>query len=125
MHIVLVDWKINLGQEDEFKREWRSALPIYDRRRMTGEFLSEVCARDGSYPWITWDLAIDPRYKRFINVGLWADAEAFHAQVGRYFDPAGGKKPFEFELRQRALLRPDCWRMGDWPLPVHDSGGVI
>lgn len=67
----------------------------------------------------------DSDASRFINVGLWACAEAFSDQVGRYFNPANGKLPFEFELRRRALLTPACWRMGDWQLPRRDSGGVL
>lgn len=124
MQIVLVDWKIIPGQEDQFLQEWRSGLPVNDRSRMVGEFLSRV-TRDERYPWITWDLTGDGNFARFINVGLWADAESFHEQIARYFNPAGGKKHFEFELRRRALLSPACWRMGDWPLPNHDSGGVL
>jgi hypothetical protein len=73
---------------------------------------------------VTWDLRGDETC-RFINVGLWASAEAFHEQVGRYFDPAKGVLPFELKLRRRALLTPACWRMGDWRLPIHDTGGVL
>jgi hypothetical protein len=29
------------------------------------------------------------------------------------------------KLRRRALLSPACWRMGDWALPIHDSGGGV
>jgi len=67
----------------------------------------------------------DDEATRFINVGLWADAEAFHDQIGKYFNPAGGLLPFEFKLRLRALISPDCWRMGGWTLPTSDSEGVL
>lgn len=124
MHIILVDWKIISGREEEFKAKWRSGLPVNDRSKMIGEFLSSV-SRSDRYPWITWGLAEDGRYSRFINVGLWSDADAFHDEIGRYFNPEGGKMDFEFEVRTRALLTPECWRMGDWKLPIHDSGGVL
>jgi hypothetical protein len=123
MQIVFVDWLVNKGKEQEFKTYWKSALPIEDRALMVGEFLSEPTGNE-NFPWVTWDLR-HGQASRFINVGLWASAEAFHTQVGRYFDPAKGKLPFEFELRRRALLTPACWRMGDWRLPIHDSGGVL
>ena len=120
-----MDWKIIRGKENEFKQNWRAALTVDDRSRMIGEFLSSISKGD-EYPWITWDLSEDRDYTRFINVGLWADAEAFQEQIGKYFDPADGtKKPYEFEVRRRALLSPECWRMGDWNLPFHDSGGVL
>lgn len=125
MHIILVDWKIIPGKEDDFKQYWRETLPVDDRSRMIGEFLSSVSKED-QYPWITWDLSEDGDYTRFINVGLWADAEAFQEQIGKYFNPVDGStKPFEFKIRHRALLSPECWRMGDWNLPIHDSGGVL
>jgi hypothetical protein len=125
MHIVLVDWKIISGQEEDFLRAWRAEMTVNDRARMVGEFLSKVVPRSEEFPWITWDDLIDVTFTRFINVALWADAESFHDQIGRYFNPAGGKQPYEYELRRRALLSPGCWRMGDWRLPVHDSGGVL
>lgn len=89
---------------------------------MVGEFLSEPARQE--HRWVTWRLE-EPPAKRYINVGLWADAAAFHDEIGRYFTPEGGKLHFEHELRQRALLTPACWRMGDWPLPTHDSDGVV
>lgn len=123
MQIILVDWLIIKGQEKEFKSYWKAALPVEDRSLMVGEFLSEPTGHE-KFPWLTWDLR-NVNASRFINVGLWASAEAFHEQIGRYFNPAKGKEPFEFELRRRALLTPACWRMGDLPLPIHDSGGVL
>ncbi len=123
MQIVLVDWFIKKGQESDFKAFWKCALPVEDRSMMIGEFLSEPTGHE-KFEWVAWDLR-KADATRFINVGLWASAEAFHDQIGRYFNPAGGEKPFEFKLRRRALLTPACWRMGDWRLPIHDSGGVL
>jgi hypothetical protein len=124
MHIVLVDWHIIVGKENEFLDHWKSALPIEDRSRMIGEFLSQPNG-GVAFPWVTWDLSVHEGVTRFVNVGLWADAEAFHDQVGRYFNPNGTMLPFEHELRRRALLEPRAWRMGHWRLPDNDSGGVI
>lgn len=124
MQIILVDWKIIVGQENAFKQDWRTALPVNDRAKMIGEFLS-VIPKEKKFDWITWDLAELDGYTRFINVGLWADADAFQEQIGQYFKPDGDKRPYEFKIRRRALLTPECWRMGDWKLPIHDSAGVL
>ena len=123
IQIILVDWLIIKGTEPDFKKYWKEAVPVEDRSLMAGEFLSEP---DGhvKFPWVTEDLRHGDA-SRFINVGLWASAEAFQKQIARYFDPAAGKLPFEFELRRRALLTPACWRVGDWRLPIRDSDGVL
>jgi hypothetical protein len=123
MQIVLVHWCVVRGKEEEFRQYWKAGLPVNDRSGLVGEFLCEPTGHE-KYNWVTWDLR-HPTATIFINVGMWADTGTFHEQIGRYFNPAGGKKEFELELRKRALLTPNCWRMGDWKLPVHDSGGVL
>jgi hypothetical protein len=123
LQIIFVDWLIIKGAELDFKQYWKEALPIEDRSLMVGEFLSEPDGHE-EFPWVTEDLRSGDA-SRFINVGLWASAEAFHEQIARYFDPAAGKRSFEFELRRRALLTPACWRVGDWRLPIRDSSGVL
>ena len=122
MIIVLIDWHIEIGKEDTFKEYWRKDVPVQDRSMMVGEFLSRP--QDKAFNWVTWDLDTYDA-SRFINVGIWASAEAFHEQIGRYFNPSKGKLDFEVRIRKRALLSPACWRMGDWNLPLHDSGGVL
>src|ERR1041385_1218546 len=124
MVIVLVYWKILRGQEEDFKTYWRSAFPVKDRSGLVGEFLSEPTGHE-AYPWVTADLRSgNDDFTTFINVGLWRDAETFHEQIGRYFDPARGKLDFEYELRTRALLTPHCWRIGEWPISAGDSQSV-
>ena len=123
LQIILVDWLIIRGAEPDFKKYWKEAVPVEDRSLMVGEFLSEPTGHE-KFPWVTEDLR-NRDASRFINVGLWASAEAFHQQIARYFNPAAGKLSFEFELRRRALLTPACWRVGDWRLPIRDSGGVL
>jgi hypothetical protein len=123
LQIIFVDWLIIKDAELDFKQYWKEALPVEDRSLMVGEFLSEP-EGDEKFPWVTGDLR-NGDASRFINVGLWASAEAFQQQIARYFDPAAGKLPFEFALRRRALLTPTCWRVGDWRLPIRDSSGVL
>jgi hypothetical protein len=125
MHILLIEWKIIPGKEDEFKDYWKTKVPVQDRTQLVGEFLSSVNAKTEEFPWVTWNSNKDSSFSHFINVALWANVGAFHRQIGKYFDPAKGKLDFEFELRRRSLLSPECWRMGDWNLPKHDSGGVL
>ena len=122
MQIVLIEWSIKKGAEAEFETFWKTVVPVEDRSRMIGEFLSRPTGHE-KFTWITWDLR-DEDATRFINVGLWADAAAFHTQIGQYFNPDAGKKEFEQRLRRRALLTPDCWRRGQWDLPDNDSNGV-
>jgi hypothetical protein len=124
MQIVFVHWRIIPGREKEFQQHWKFGLPVNDRTGLIGEFLSEPTGHE-KYDWVTWDMRSSQRCTTFINVALWKDAETFHEQIGRYFNPERGKEDFEFELRERALLTPRCWRMGDWRLPIHDSGGVV
>lgn len=124
MQIVLVHWQIIPGRETEFQQYWKSGLPVTDRTGLVGEFLCELTG-DEQYDWVTWNMRSSEDCSTFINVALWRDAETFHEQIGKYFNPARGTVDFELELRKRALLTPRCWRMGDWKLPIHDSGGVI
>ena len=128
MIIVLIKWKIENKQEqiDAFLDFWRQEAVVQDRRGLVGEFLSEIGSRD-RYDYITWDFenSEDDRYKIFVNVAIWADADAFQKQIGQYFNDNKPLKAFEAERRVRTVLDPVCWRMGDASLPTHDSGGVI
>ena len=124
MEIIFVHWQIIKGREKEFLEHWKSGLPVNDRAGLVGELLSEPSGHE-KYDWVNWDLRGSDALTVFINVGLWANADAFHDQIGKYFNPAGGKFSFEHTIRKRALLTPKCWRMGDWKLPIHDSGGVL
>jgi len=54
MRIVFVDWLIKKGQEPDFKDYWKSKLPIADRSKMIGEFLSQPAGHE-KFPWVTWD----------------------------------------------------------------------
>ena len=123
MRIVLIHWKIRLDGVEAFLHFWREQAIVEDRAGLIGEFLSTAVDRSATLPWITWDLADQPsRYRSFVNVGIWQDAEAFHDQVSKYFSTE--KEDFEYEPRVRALLDPEHWRIGERPLPTRDSDGV-
>ena len=128
MILVLIRWKIRPEPEQiaSFLEFWRKEAIAQDRRGLVGEFLNAVCTAE-SFPHITWDMDGEggDEYKTYVNVGIWADAEAFHVQIGSYFNDNKPLKKFEFDRRVRTVLNPVCWRMGDSSLPIHDSGGVL
>ena len=127
MIIVLIEWKIKPEPEmvEKFLRFWKKKAVVSDRRGLIGEFLTEAHST-AEYGWITWQLTgCEGKYRSFINIGYWSSAEEFHAQVGKYFETSARLKEFEAEPRVRAVLKPNCWRIGDGTLPIHDSGGVL
>ena len=135
MIIVLIYWRIKPEQKaiDAFQKYWKEVAAIEDRTGLIGEFLCEA-ESFGARKWITWNLgpAISENdgaddketFRAFINVGLWKNADTFNRQVGRYFNDTDPPKDFEQKRRLRVLLNPKAWRMGDFKLPIHDSGGV-
>ena len=128
MIIVLIKWKIENKQEqiNAFLDFWKQEAVIQDRKGLVGEFLSEIGSQD-RYDYITWDFE-QPEgdtYKLFINVAIWADADAFQDQIGQYFNDKNPLKTFEAERRVRTVLEPVSWRLGDASLPVRDSEGVL
>lgn len=128
MIIVLVKWKIENKQEkiDRFLQFWKQEAVVQDRKGLVGEFLSEIGSKE-QYDYITWDFEepLDDTYKTFVNVAIWDDGEAFQQQIGQYFNDKKPLMEFEAERRVRTVLQPACWRMGDAPPPIHDSGGVL
>ena len=128
MIIVLIKWKIENNQEqiDAFQEFWKQEAVVQDRKGLVGEFLSEIGSRE-RYEYITWNFEKPEgdTYKIFVNVAIWADADAFQEQIGQYFNDKRPLMAFEAERRVRTVLEPACWRMGDASLAVHDSGGVL
>ena len=122
MVVVLVKWKIKPGHEDEFLRRWSEDFTIPDPRGLVGEFMCEP----GSQDYITWGQRDpkDPPCTIFVNVGIWASAEAFRLQVEPKFKDVKEPEPFEAVLRVRTVVNPVAWRMGKGPLPDASSEGV-
>ena len=115
MRIVLVEWRIRKGEEEQFLEYWSKRVPVLDRSSLIGEFLSRVESRQ-QYPWITWELS--ERWTTFVNVGLWREASDFEEQIGRYMDNTRPPMAFEAERRRRVLVAPERWRMGGTGLPI-------
>ena len=121
MRIVLVEWRIRKGEEEQFLEYWSKRVIVQDRSGLIGEFLSRVESRQ-QYPWITWEL--DERWTTFVNVGLWREASDFEEQIGRYMNEARPPMAFEAERRRRVLVAPERWRMGGTGLPTYGHIGV-
>ena len=123
MVIVLIQWKIKPGHEDEFRKHWEQKLRIRDHTGLVGEFL----CKPGPEDYITWRLPSpdDPPCIVFVNVGIWENADAFHQQVGRYFNNDKQPESFEADHRIRTVLYPGSRRMGLALLPKGDTEGVV
>jgi hypothetical protein len=119
--IVIVEWRIKKGSEQEFLEYWSVRSTIPNRSGLIGEFLSRVEDRS-QYPWIIWDF--DERWTTFINVGFWRGGADFQEQVGKFIDNTRPPLAFEADRRRRLFVAPERWRIGATPLPVMDHQEV-
>ena len=126
MVIVVIKWSIKPAMIQEFREFWAREALVQDREGLIGEFLSEVGSRD-DYPYITWilnDQDAEPS-EVYVNVGIWADPDAFQEQIARYLNDDGPIRTFEAARRIRTVLMPRWWRIGHASLPVDDSSGIL
>lgn len=121
--IIMVEWRIKKGREQEFLDYWSTKATVGDRTGLIGEFLSGVEDRV-KYPWMVWPQADSGDYTIFYNVGLWRDAGDFYEQVGKFIDNSRPPLDFEAEKRRRVLVAPQRWRIGESKLPAADAAGV-
>ncbi|QFU15778.1 hypothetical protein [Microvirga thermotolerans] len=119
--IVIVEWRIKKGREQEFLDYWSTKATISDRSGLIGEFLSRVEDRR-QFPWMVWNL--DPRWTTFVNVGFWRSGSDFHEQIGRFIDNSKPPLAFEAQKRRRVFVAPERWRIGATPFLVSDHKGV-
>jgi len=119
--IVLVEWRIKKGREEEFLEYWSTRATIADRSGLIGEFLSRVEDRK-QYPWMVWDL--DRRWTTFVNVGFWRDGADFQEQIGRFIDNSKPPQAFEAQKRRRVFIAPERWRIGEAPFLAADHPSV-
>jgi hypothetical protein len=119
--IVLVEWRIKKGREDEFLEYWSKRATIADRSGLIGEFLSRVEDRK-QFPWMVWDL--DRRWTTFVNVGFWNKGADFQEQVGKFIDTSKPPLAFEAQRRRRVFVAPERWRIGASPLLASDHSSV-
>ena len=122
MRIVLVEWRIEKGREDEFLEYWSGRATVPDRSGLIGEFLSRVEDR-AEYPWMVWEL--DEHWTTFVNVGLWREGADFQEQIGRFIDDTRPAMAFEAAQRRRVFVAPERWRTGGTALPVSEHNHVL
>ncbi len=121
--IVIVEWKIKKGHEQEFLDYWAKKSTIPDRSGLIAEFMTGEASRD-KFPWINWAAAESSDETTFYNVGIWRKADDFMGQIGKYIDNNRPPMPFEAEHRHRVFLQPLEWRIGMSSLPAKDADGV-
>lgn len=122
--IVVVEWKIKKGHEQEFLDYWAKKSTIPDRSGLIAEFLSGQESRD-RFPWINWVSASeDEDATTYYNIGIWRRADDFMGQIGKYIDNNRPPMPFEAAHRHRVFLQPLEWRVGMSSLPTQDRDGV-
>lgn len=121
--IVVVEWKIKKGQEQEFREYWAKKSTIPDRSGLIAEFLSGEEDR-GRFPWINWAATKSDDYTVFYNVGIWRRSDDFMGQIGKYIDNNRPPLAFEAARRSRVFLQPLEWRIGQSQLPAKDAEGV-
>ncbi len=114
MRIVIVEWRIEKGQEAAFLDYWSSNEAVDDRSGLIGEYLSHVENQEDCH-WIT--LEFGDGWTTYVNVGFWSDAAAFRREVGPKINDKRPALSFEHEKRRRTFLCPDRWRVGETMLP--------
>ena len=126
MILAIILWRIKKDKKEEFIRKWREEFVVNDRTNLIGEFLSvPIHTEDPRLRTLKLDEIGTPSSEKviLINVGLWASIEDFDKQVTKYIRTNDEeKRDFEYEVRQRALLDPIAWRLGDAALPKRDTG---
>jgi hypothetical protein len=137
MVIFLINWRIKPDDSSitAFLSKWKTQLRIKNAEGLFGEFLSQV--RDKTFfDFVTWDLRehADGEYRNYIrtddfisyvNVGIWRSKEDFIKNIGSYMPPAPWTmEEFEAAPRRRAVVEPEHWRIGQFPLPTATSPGV-
>ena len=121
--IVIVEWKIKKGHEQEFLDYWATKSTIPDRTGLIAEFMSGEESRE-QFPWINWAAAESGDFTTFYNIGIWRKADDFMGQIGKYIDNKRPPMAFEADHRHRVFLAPVKWRIGMASLPAKDAEGV-
>jgi len=121
--IVVVEWKIKKGHEQEFLDYWATKSTIPDRTGLIAEFMSGEESRE-QFPWINWAAAESGDSTTFYNIGIWRKADDFMGQIGKYIDNKRPPMAFEADHRHRIFLAPVEWRIGMAKLPAQDAEGV-
>jgi hypothetical protein len=121
IRIILVEWRIKKGRENEFLEYWSTRSTVPDRAGLIAEFLNRVESRE-QFPWIRWDF--DEGWTTFVTTGFWREAADFQQNFGRFIDDTKPPMEFEAQRRRRVFLAPERWRIGGSSLPSSDHSNV-
>jgi heme-degrading monooxygenase HmoA len=126
MIIILVNWLIKKGSEDQFITAWRK-MSVGLKSGLYREMLTSVEQIPNDPKFNTFSIT-DPNYTTFINIGIWESLEAFDEAIGKYIpktqtsEAEDGRKTitisleeYEFKLRERVVLKKVFDRGGDLP----------
>jgi hypothetical protein len=124
MIVILVNWLIETGKEQDFIQRWHK-MTIGSDSGLYREILTQL-DMDTNPKFHTFSLG-DPFYSTFINIGMWESVEHFDKAIGKYipeakiFEENGIRKytisleAFEFKLRERVVLKVIADRGGQLP----------
>ena len=124
MIIVIIHWKIHLGEESrrQFLQHWKDVLTLDERSHLVGEYLSQPLSQEQvGFPCTVLNIPLSAQFQSFFNIGIWESAESFKKQiVDPYVGPVPKTAPFEYQYRERMVLVPQSWRVGEYTLPNAD-----
>lgn len=124
MIVILVNWLIQKGKENDFEQRWHK-MTVEQGKGLYREILTQLDV-DTSPKFHTFSLG-DPFYSTYINIGMWESVDHFDKAIGKYipeaqiFEQDGIRKysitleAFEFKLRERVVLRVIADRGGQLP----------
>jgi hypothetical protein len=125
MVVILVNWLIHPGKEDDFIESWKK-MTVGPDSGLYREILTTVNPSNANPKFHTYSVG-DPFYTTYINIGIWESLEHFDKAIGpkipsaEFFEKDGRMKysieleAFEFKLRERVVLSVVADRGG--PLP--------
>lgn len=124
MILAIIMWKIlpDEKSQQDFLEYWANILNPAHKDELSGEFLSEPLTQEEAgfdCTVLGFPRAKETDYVPYFNVGLWNSVDAFHQEIIIPFVNAD-KHTFEYEMRERMILRPRLWRSGQFHRPFND-----
>ena len=122
MIFVIIHWMIRPNEEHRraFLAKWTKDFEP-PRNALVGEFLSRpVNAEETGFPCDLLGIPSTNEYWSYFNVGAWESVAVFKRDI---YDVFGDSPQADFEAkpRERLVLDPQHWRIGDLQLPGDDK----